>query len=101
MNTLEDKLKAAVLAAALEEEGRKSRKSALPVLKWALPALAAACIAAAIFIPGGPKDTFDSPELAYAEVERTFAYISQKIEKGSDIAARAEEPIETIKNIFK
>lgn len=102
MNTIEDKLKAAVMAAALEEEAAMPRRTAGAMLRWAVPALAAASLAVALMLPKGPKDTFDSPELAYAELERTFAYISQKVETGAHIADMAEEPVtRTINTIFK
>jgi len=39
--------------------------------------------------PQEPKDTFDDPMLAYAELERTLNYISSKMDKGRDIATRA------------
>lgn len=36
-----------------------------------------------------PADTFDSPEEAYAQVERTFAMIGSKVSKGKSIADAA------------
>lgn len=102
MNTLEDKLKGAVLAAALEEEKASRRRTLGRVLAWAVPAVAAACVALIVALPSPrPKDTFDDPQLAYAELERTFAMIAQKIDKGAELAIKAEPPIETIKTIYK
>ena len=100
MENLEDRLEAAVLAAAIVEEGKRKRAVSRTVLRWAVPAFAAA-LALLLAVPSRPKDTFNDPALAYAEVERTFAYISQKIDKGAEIAAKAEEPVSTIKNIFE
>lgn len=101
MENLEDRLEAAVLAAAIVEEGKRKRAVSRTVLRWAVPAFAAAALALLLAVPSRPKDTFNDPALAYAEVERTFAYISQKIDKGVEIAAKAEEPVSTIKNIFE
>lgn len=97
MNNLEDKLKATILAAEITEE----KRHAPAALKWLAPALACAALAAVLVIPRNPKDTFDNPELAYAELERTFALISQKIDMVSEIASKSEAPFETIKNIFE
>lgn len=101
MENLEDRLKAAVLAAAITEEKKTAGRYRRPVLRWAVPAVAAAALAVLLAFPSGPKDTFSDPALAYAEIERTLAYISQKIDKGTEIAAKAEEPVETLKNIFE
>ena len=101
MDNLEEKLKAAVLASALTEEKKVSGKRSKAVVRSVAMAVAAAALALLLQIPTGPKDTYDDPDAAYAELERTFTYISQKIEKGAEIASRAEEPIESLKNIFE
>ena len=101
MNELEDKLKAAVLAAAITEVRKQVSSFAGRVFGWAVPALAAMAIALFVMTERQPEDTFDSPELAYAEVERTFALISQKIEQSSEIVETAEEPLEMIQTLFK
>ena len=100
MNELEDKLKAAILAAEMTGTAETKRK-APATGRWAVPAFALAALAAVLVISRSPRDTFDSPELAYAELERTFAYISQKIDAGAEIAASGEARLETIKNIFE
>ena len=100
MNELEDKLKATILAAEMTGTAEIKRK-APAVGRWAVPAFALAAAAAVLLISRSPKDTFDSPELAYAELERTFAYISQKIDTGAGIAASGEARLETIKKIFE
>lgn len=100
MNTLEDKLKATVLAATIIGEENRPRKNIPFALKW-VPALAVAALACFLILPQTPEDTFDSPELAYAEIERVFGYISDKIEAGAGIADQATEPIDMIKNIYK
>lgn len=101
MTNLDDKLKATVLAAALQEETTKKAGRSLLTLAWSAVALALASLAIVIALPSGPKDTFEDPSLAYAEVEKTFLMISQKIDKGFDVARRVEEPMETIYNLFK
>ena len=49
-------------------------------------------------IPSQPKDTFSDPELAYAEIEKTFLYISSKMDRGLEIASEAEPVLETANN---
>lgn len=101
MTNLEDKLKATVLAAQLQENKAHEARVARKVAAWMVPAVAAACLALFIAFPSQPKDTFEDPALAYAELEKTFALISEKIDKGASIAMKAEEPIETIKTVFE
>lgn len=82
---------AAGLAAA-EELG--SEEHSTPVTShrtiWAMAAAACAALVIAVSLPRQPKDTFDDPALAYAEIERTFAYISSKMDKGVTFAEEAE-----------
>ena len=60
---------------------------------WA-PAVALAAFAAIailIAIPGNsPKDTFDDPAMAYAQVEAVFKDISGRIASGMDKVSQAE-----------
>ena len=58
-----------------------------------IPALAAAAAATAFaLLPhGGPKDSFDDPRLAYAEVEKAFQIISDKLSSGMDLTREATE----------
>ena len=101
MNTIEDKLKATVMATAIIGKEKHLRKNVPTALKWVPAAFAAAALACFLIIPDHPKDTFDNPELAYAEVEKVFGYISDKIETGADLASQASAPLETIKQIYK
>ena len=61
-----------------------------PSRRWMLPAGIAAAAAAAILLAVGltwnpaPKDTFDDPYLAYAEVEKAFAKISDTFAYGAE-----------------
>lgn len=69
-----------------------------PMRLWKriVPVFAAAAVIAVVAIGLGihrssvaPVDTFDSPEEAYAQVERTFAMIGSKVGKGKSIADAA------------
>ncbi|MBO6239161.1 MAG: hypothetical protein J6N50_10240, partial [Bacteroidales bacterium] len=48
----------------------------------------------------GPKDTFDDPYLAYAEVEKAFQTISDKMSDGMQIARKAGSAAEMPQNIL-
>ena len=68
---------------------------------------AAAALAALVVIPrvSAPKDTFDDPYLAYAEVEKAFQSISEKMNAGVDLAREvkpvAEKPLNVLEKINK
>jgi len=71
--------------------------------RWApYAALAVAAAAAAVVIlpQRGPKDTFDDPRLAYAEVEKAFQTISDKMSVGAELAREARTVSETTLNII-
>ncbi len=65
--------------------------------RWApYAALAGAAAAATLLLTlpaRGPKDTFDDPYLAYAEVEKAFQTISDKMSGGLDLATRQTETV--------
>ena len=48
-----------------------------------------------------PKDTFDNPYLAYAELEKAFATISEGMRKGIDMVETSESVIKKSTEIFK
>lgn len=71
------------------QAGRRPRS-----VRWPGYALAAAAAAAALWVAlpqRGPRDTFDDPQLAYAEVEKVFRTISDKMSPGVDLARQAQE----------
>lgn len=70
--------------------GKKSAGRLLQIGAASSLAIAAA-IAAVVLLhaPAAPKDTFDDPLLAYAQVEETFQYISSKMSGGVNIVREA------------
>lgn len=48
-----------------------------------------------------PVDTFDDPYLAYAEVEKAFARMSEGMKKGMDMAGESEEILNRTIEILK
>ncbi|MBR5300551.1 MAG: hypothetical protein IKU36_09950, partial [Bacteroidales bacterium] len=47
-----------------------------------------------------PKDTFDDPYLAYAEIEKAFEKMSTGINKSLAMAGETEEVIEKVASVF-
>lgn len=48
-----------------------------------------------------PKDTFDNPYLAYAELEKAFATMSEGMKKGMNMVETSESVIKKSTEIFK
>ena len=89
----------AVLAASGRETVRHERRRFMYVIGPAVAALAAS-LALIFCMPRHPKDTFDDPRMAYAEVERALNLISSKMDKGLEIASEAEPVIEKTTIVF-
>jgi len=70
-------------------------------IPYASLAVAAAVAALVLLPPSGPKDTFDDPYLAYAEVEKAFRTISDKMNGGMELAREASEAAEIPQNILQ
>lgn len=106
---LEKKVEDALLASMMIEQAQRKRTLWRKPISYALvPGLVALGLALTVLLqPPEDKliDTFDNPQLAYAEVEKTLVYISSCINKGLDIASVAaegfEEPKKTMDRIFK
>ena len=66
-------------------------------------AAAAAAVIAVIFSLSArvPRDTYDDPAMALASMERTFTYISEKLNCGAGIASSAEPVFQQTINVLK
>ena len=100
---LERRLRQALAAREIAEAARPRPTRWIP---YASLAAVAAAAAALVMLPQrGPKDTFDDPLLAYAEVEKAFQTISDKMSVGMDIVRDAETtagmPYNTLNKIQK
>ena len=83
--------------------GRKSSGRPSQGLRaWylAVPAVAAALVAAVLVFRSQPKDTFSDPYLAYAEVQKAFGQISEKGEAAAAIAGNAVPVMEKTEDLL-
>ena len=102
---LDARIKAAILAseATAEKEPATRRLPARAFYGFAFAAAVAAVIAVGVLRERPLQDTFDDPYLAYAEVEKTFRHISDKMNVGLELASEArttaEKPAEILKKI--
>ena len=99
---LESRISGLVEAACVIEDIRSAKPAA-----WKRTALAGGIAAAAglalvigFGLPQQPRDTFDDPMAAYAELEKTFAYISDKMDRGLELASEAGFVIEKTTEVF-
>ena len=67
-------------------------------LRWAVPTGVAAAIAVLLAVGltrnPEPKDTFDDPYLAYAEVEKVFSNITGTVTYGADKISESEATLD-------
>ena len=86
-----------VKARALEMTSHKR------IAMFSYPAAAVAVIAIGMSLTfhSTPKDTYDDPYMAYAQIEEIFEYISDKINVGMDIVNTAQPIIEKTINVLK
>ncbi len=94
---LQERLRQTLAARELADAARPRPARWIPYASLAVAAAAAAVIA----LPQrGPKDTFDDPRLAYAEVEKVFRTISDKMNEGVALVREAEAAAEIPQNIL-
>ena len=94
---LERRLRQALAARELAQAARPRPARWIPYASLAVAAAAAALV---VLPQRGPKDTFDDPRLAYAEVEKVFRTISDKMNEGVELVREAEASAEIPQNIL-
>ena len=81
-----------------ELSGRVQRAVRGRTIRWALPTGIAAAVAVLLAVgltrEPEPKDTFDDPYLAYAEVERVFSRISGTVAYGAAKVSETEKTLD-------
>ena len=81
-----------------ELSGKVREAVGTPARRWILPSGIAAAIAVLLAVGltrnPEPKDTFDDPYLAYAEVEKVFSKISGTVAYGADKIYESEATLD-------
>lgn len=99
-----DSLTAATLAGT-DTAGKHRRTAARAFVPAALAGAAAALAVVLAVDMREPKDTFDDPAKAYAQLEETFQYISDKMSQGFGTADEAlqamNKPAEILEKTLK
>ena len=97
---LASSVQAAALTEALSGPSRRQKR-----LRWTIPSAVGALVAAALAVvlvlrPGEPKDTFKTPEEAYAQLEETFRFISATMSRGMELATDVQPTLEKAADII-
>lgn len=93
---LEERIKANLAASSIAKEARPQKTKTVRRISYtALAAAAAAAVLLVLPRLGEPEleDTFDDPYLAYAQVEKAFETISDKMSTGVNKAEEANSTI--------
>lgn len=77
-----------------------ARKTLRQRLAWAFAVLAVG-VGVLFHKPKPLEDTYSDPLLAYAQVEKTFGFISTKVDKGMQVARDAELKLERVDEVLK
>lgn len=96
-----ERLEGGIAGLAAAGEGGKDvgrlRGAALMVVGGALAAVLALLV---LVRPGTPEDSFDDPRLAYAEVQKSFSLISEKLGKGTELVLEAAPAMNRPKEVI-
>jgi len=87
-------------AITAKELTRARQKKTATYTAYGILSAALASLLLALTLPQQPRDTFDDPALAYAEIEKAFSYMSGKMEKGIELASEANPIIEKTNVVF-
>ena len=99
---LSGRLEAGIAGLAAGDSVRKNSGFGLRTVMISLAGAAAAVVLGVLTFGGrgAPADTFDDPRLAYAEVEKSFSLISEKLEKGAGVLLEAAPEFNRPKEII-
>lgn len=101
--TLDGRIADTLTAAVMAEESENRQPESTRIVRYSIIGSVAAAAAglALILIPGNsPRDTYDDPAAAYAQLEKTFSLISSKISEGVEIASEAKPIVEKTNNVI-
>ncbi len=86
-------------------ENESVSQSAGKMARYAAAAASVAILAGAGFgiamWQNNPKDTFDDPYMAYAELEKAFTRMSEGMQKGLAMAEESEAALDKVASVFE
>lgn len=97
-----ERLEGAVAGLAAAGEGVKTKGAKLRNAAYSLAGAAMAAVLMLLVLgrPGTPADSFDDPLLAYAEVQKSFSLISEKMSKTTELVLEASSEMNKPKEII-
>lgn len=97
-----ERLEGAVAGLAAAGEGVKTKDAKLRTAAYSLAGAAMAAVLMLLVLgrPGTPADSFDDPLLAYAEVQKSFSLISEKMNKTTELVLEASSEMNKPKEII-
>ena len=97
-----ERLEGAVAGLAAAGEGVKTKGVRLHTAAYSLAGAAMAAVLMLLVLgrPGTPADSFDDPLLAYAEVQKSFSLISEKMSKTTELVLEASSEMNKPKEII-
>lgn len=97
-----ERLEGAVAGLAAAGEGMKTKGVRLRTAAYSLAGAAMAAVLMLLVLgrPGTPADSFDDPLLAYAEVQKSFSLISEKMSKTTELVLEASSEMNKPKEII-
>lgn len=79
----------------------KPSKKRFAIFSYPAAAVAVIAVGMSLTFRNTPKDTFDDPMLAYAQMEQVFGFISEKMNTGIAIASAAEPAFDKTINALR
>lgn len=99
--TLKPKIENTIMALSMSAKSKRYKNKHIYYYIGSGLLAAAASVAAFIIISSSqPKDTFDDPQMAYAELQKTFAFISSKMNDGISKMNEVQKNIELSNNLI-
>ena len=100
--SLQDTIGAQQMIERLDEAGSSNRTIKLTFVSAAASVAALAAVGFGIARwQNEPKDTFDDPYLAYAELEKAFAVMSEGMQKALAMAEESEIALDKVAEVFE
>ena len=99
---LQDDIAVQRMVERFDETGPASRTGMLTIISVAASFAVLVCVGLGIARwQNEPKDTFDDPYMAYAELERAFSKMSDGMQKAIAMAEESEAALDKVSSVFE